>query len=134
MLVDDPAILAIGWIRRDTPFPTGSTPAPVTQKLADLCKNPWAPAASAGYHLCEVCQYDGPPMKGEVYVPGRSCIYVAPTGILHYIAAHWYAPPAEFVQAVVDCPPMRSMEYKRALLQNGGRVLLAANRTSPTAL
>jgi hypothetical protein len=128
MLVDDPTILAVGWISRATPFPTGPTPASAFEKLADLCKNPWAPAVTAGYHFCEVCQYDGAKLKDEVYVPGDGCIYVAPTGILHYIAAHWYAPPTVFIQAVLDCPPMRSMDYKRALLQNGGRVLLASNR------
>jgi hypothetical protein len=53
-----------------------------------------------------------------------SRIYVAPVGILHYIAAHWYKPPMAFVEAVMACPPMQSMAYKRELLANGGRVLM----------
>lgn len=124
MLVDDPAVLAVGWIAPDRPYPTGPTPSAAFDKLTDLCAHPWAPAATAGFHSCSLCQYDGPKLKGEVYLPGRGCIYVAPVGILHYIAAHWYAPPPVFVQAVLDCPPMRSMAYKRALLENGGRALL----------
>lgn len=126
-LVDDPAILAVGWISRGSPYPRGETASPVFAKLVELCNNPWQPASAAGYHICDVCQYDGQPLKSEVYVPGQGCIYVAPAGIIHYIAAHWYAPPEVFVQAVIDCPPMRSMEYKRALLKNGGGVLLAVS-------
>jgi hypothetical protein len=44
-------------------------------------------------------------------------------GITHYISAHWYRPPDEFVQAVTNCPEMRSVEYGHALATNGGRKL-----------
>jgi hypothetical protein len=29
--------------------------------------------------------------------------------------SHGYAPPEEFIEAVLDCPPMRSAEYMEAL-------------------
>lgn len=124
VLIDDPAVLAVGWIDRHASFPTGETKDGVFKKLVELCKNPWQPAAAAGFHHCELCQYDRPPLKGEIYIPGCGCIYVAPAGIVHYIAAHWYQPPPVFAEAVLVCPPMQSMAYKRALLDNGGRSLV----------
>jgi hypothetical protein len=127
MLVSDPAVLAIGWINRAIGYPTGETEPAAYRKLAELCRNPWLPAVSAGFHNCELCQYDGARMKDEVYIPGRGCIYVAPTGIVHYISAHWYRPPTLFLEAVLACPPMRSMEYKKAILENGGRSLVRAS-------
>jgi hypothetical protein len=125
---DHPAVLAVGWIDRGA-YPTGETDEAVLHKLTELCQNPWAPAAAGGLHCCDLCQYDGVRMKYEVYVPGNGCIYVAPTGIVHYIAAHWYKPPAAFIDAVMACPPMRSMEYMKALLENGGRGLVRAATT-----
>jgi hypothetical protein len=47
----------------------------------------------------------------------------------HYVDAHHYLPPKEFVQAVLRCPPTDTMEYTRLLLANGGRTLLAADAT-----
>jgi len=125
MLVSDPALLAVGWIGR-ADYPTGETDPDTYRKLVDLCRDPWMPAVSAGFHSCELCQFDGVRMKDEVYVPGRGCIYVAPTGIVHYISAHWYRPPTPFLEALLACPPTRSMEYKKAVLENGGRSLLSA--------
>lgn len=52
---------------------------------------------------------------------GEGFLYVCPELILHYIAVLWYLPPAEFCAAVMNCPPTRTMEYKRAYLANGGR-------------
>jgi hypothetical protein len=45
--------------------------------------------------------------------------YVAPELILHYIDQHGYSPPAEFQQAVLDCPTMRSVAYLQAILKLG---------------
>lgn len=93
-----------------------------------MARDPWQPYAAAGYHECELCQFEPALLKDEMYIPGKGCIYAAPGGIVHYIAAHWYRPPDTFVEAVLACPPMRSMEYKRALMANGGRALVAAAR------
>ncbi|MCB0036494.1 MAG: hypothetical protein KDE51_20820 [Anaerolineales bacterium] len=54
----------------------------------------------------------------------KGAIYIAPEGILHYIAQHWYRPPDIFIEAVMACPEMHSMAYKKAFLDNGGRSLL----------
>ena len=58
----------------------------------------------------------------NVFVPSDEAIYVAPSLVLHYIDAHAYLPPEEFRRAVEACPPMRSIEYLKALRRHGVRV------------
>ncbi len=50
----------------------------------------------------------------NLFIPGEGCVYVAPSLIAHYIRSHRYAPPAEFVEAVLECPEMHSEEYLQA--------------------
>ena len=50
----------------------------------------------------------------NLFVPGEGCVYVAPSLIAHYIRTHGYAPPGEFVEAVLQCPEMHSEEYLKA--------------------
>lgn len=121
LLGDHASLLAVGWLTAAAPFPTGTVTPAFYEKLLELCRDPWMPAVSAGFHQCEICQFDGPRMKDELYVPGDGVIYVAPVGIAHYVAAHAYRPPDVFIAAVHACPPMRSMQYKKAFLANGGR-------------
>jgi hypothetical protein len=119
------ALLAVGWLGSDYDFEKGPVPLDFHQKLKKLCANPWQPFASAGLHRCELCQFEGPSFSANIFVPFGGKIYVAPVGILHYIASHWYKPPVVFINAVLACPLMDTMEYKQALLANGGRGLLA---------
>lgn len=121
----DSAIIAVGWIGREGTYPVGETAFAVFEKLEELCREPWQPFATAGVHECESCQFNRARLKGELYVPGLACIYVSPIGILHYIGTHRYKPPDIFIDAFLACPPMRSMAYRRAILANGGRSLLA---------
>ncbi len=123
---DDTVLFGVGWLGRDMKYATGEVAPNFYEKLTELCRNPWQPFATVGFHSCDLCQYDGVPFKGELYIPGQGRIYVAPVGVAHYIATHWYSPPAVFVQAVLDCPPMQSMDYKKKLLANGGRGLTRA--------
>lgn len=54
-----------------------------------------------------------------MFIPGDGILYVAPSLILHYLDAHGYQAPVEFQSAVMNCPPMRSMNYLKAILKNG---------------
>jgi hypothetical protein len=118
-------LLAVGWLGPDEPFQRGPVQPEFFLRLKELCANPWQPVASAGFHVCELCQFDGPRFVANLFVPYAGHIYVAPVGVIHYIATHWYCPPAVFVDAVLSCAPMNSTDYKRMLLENGGRDLLA---------
>jgi len=125
--VDSDALRTVGWLGEDSDFQHGEVQLNFFERLKLLCADPWEPVVSAGLHQCQLCQFDGPRFSRNVFVPYQGQIYVAPVGIVHYIAAHRYRPPQQFVDAVLACPPMRSMQYHKALLANGGRSLVRGN-------
>jgi hypothetical protein len=68
----------------------------------------------------------------ELFIPSTGFLYSFPENIAHYIDSHGYCPPEGFQRAVLDCPPMKSMEYRKLLLANGGRLLVQPGE-SPAA-
>lgn len=123
--VADDNVIAIGWLGRDSAYERGPVDVSFLRQLEALCRDPWQPVVTAGRHVCDLCQFDGPAFSDNLFVPHDGKIYVAPVAVVHYVSAHWYLPPPVFVEAVKACPPTRSMDYKRALLANGGRSLLS---------
>ncbi len=107
---------AIGWLEGGRSFATGPVDAAVYARLVELLRHPWEPAITMGFHRCDLCLYDGPPGKRNLYVPAEGVVFVCPELIAHYMNAHAYRPPDEFCAAVLACPPMRSMPYLKALL------------------
>lgn len=119
------ALRAIGWLSCDHSFPTGRTDATVFSKLKDLFRDPWQPVILCGTHACELCQHDCPTGHANLFVPNGSFIFVCPELIIHYIAAHHYRPPVEFLEAVASCENTHTMGYKKKLLESGGRSLVS---------
>lgn len=115
---------AVGWLDKDQAFPIGDTDRDTFERLRELLKDPWEPCIAVGGHECELCQFEGETGSSNLFVPGNGVIYVAPALITHYINSHKYLPPSEFVDAIMRCPDIRSMDYKKAILANGGRVLV----------
>jgi len=116
--------LNIGWLEKGHEFPTGDFPEKfwVVKKLESMeIKNKYR-----GWHGCEFCYPDDeytpnrfnpevirnpnfvPPQReyhngnGEYIVQGNGKTYAAPTLIIHYITAHNYIPPQEFIDAVIN--------------------------------
>ena len=59
-----------------------------------------------GYHECEFWDLPRPELpigNGEIHVPGaaRTIAYAAPQMLPHYVEAHRYLPPGEFIEAVL---------------------------------
>ena len=121
----DTTLVAIGWLERGKSYPTGAVDRRVYDRLVEMRKNPWQPFAAAGLHECDLCRFD-PEMRGaaNLFIPGDGTIYVTPEMIVHYMNAHGYAPPDVFCRAVLACPPMRSMQYLKAMKECGGARLL----------
>lgn len=115
---------AVGWLDRGHEYPTGSIDPAFIGRLKELLASPFQPFAAFGLHECTLCQFDGPKGSANLYVPGDGVVFVMPELALHFMAAHHYRPPGAFQAAVMACPPMQSMAYKRALLANGGRSLV----------
>jgi hypothetical protein len=118
---------AVGWLGTEHEFPTGKVTQQFFNKLNELAENPWKPLASAGFHVCELCQFQDYEHTARginnLFIPFNNVIYVAPELIVHYINGHNYLPPLVFLDAVMKCPNMQSMDYKKSLLKNGGRGL-----------
>lgn len=132
----------VGWLSRHKPFTQGDVSKMFFQKLCELLHNAWNPTPTGGFHFCEFCRFTGGPerslfgdyvVRGQssprLYVPGDGYLYVSPTSINHAIDAHGYMPPDAFCEAVLQCPPMRSIAYFKAVLANGGRDLVRLSST-----
>ena len=102
----------VGWLDAEMPYPRGDADAELTAKLLALCK--WPVNTFFGYHGCDFCQEC--PVRiadpegefclgnGEIRVPAKDSkvVYAAPSLIYHYVAAHQYLPPAEFLDVLRD--------------------------------
>lgn len=111
-----PPALAVGWLDERKRFTTGECPKDVRDRLVDLARDPRN--ILRGIHDCQFCprtdefrqfQVESPTVpgemaylgSGEVWVTGADgTSYAAPTLIVHYIDAHHYLPPQEFIDAV----------------------------------
>ncbi|MGH9517360.1 MAG: 5'-methylthioadenosine/S-adenosylhomocysteine nucleosidase [Terriglobales bacterium] len=104
----NPKLLAVGWLDPRFPFTKGPVDPVILERLVRLKANPVN--LMRGFHMCPFCEYDGPkdsstdPTRrgnGEIRVPGENgIVYAAPVLICHYIQAHEYSPPHEFIDAV----------------------------------
>lgn len=139
---------AIGFLRRGEPFASGNVDPQVFERLCELTQEPKQPWACGGVHFCDLCRFTGNSVghlqrvfgkPGEfrnpgyrvsavsssvdLWIPGNGFLYHCPTSITHYIDCHGFSPPDDFCDAVLKCPPTRSIAYYKLILANGGREL-----------
>lgn len=112
-------VRAIGWLSEKHPFPVGDTCPEFLTRLKDFCRLSgkglrslqWA--VFAGPHRCELC---GNAMgSGNIGVPAGDVLFVAPEMVVHYVDEHRYAPPPEFIAAVLSAPLPGTPEYHDAV-------------------
>ncbi len=115
---------AVGWLEYPQAFSSGIAPSRLTSKLkemADQVRSAYPHYCFRGLMTCSFCISAGLPSPGpiwsqeNIFVPGVDVVYVAPGGIVHYIEAHSYLPPSEFVEAALHCPDCHSSQYREAL-------------------
>jgi hypothetical protein len=122
----DLEMLNVGWLDEGWPFPVGPTSQVFRDALLELCKHPII--LHRGFHVCCYCrgQQQDRAGNGQIRVLSRKGIwYAAPTLVHHYVLAHAYSPPADFVDAVVS-PVAVGTDYGwfpevDALLRESGR-------------
>jgi hypothetical protein len=91
----------VGWLAKAHQFPTGETSEEFRTRLGALCKCRRV-KRTRGLHGCEFCTGpDRPHGSAEIRVVGRKQVYAAPELIGHYVSAHNYKPPVEFIEAVL---------------------------------
>jgi hypothetical protein len=111
-----PHVRAVGWLDADYPYATGTRlPAGFTVRLQAFATD-WATSARRlglqtflGFHECEFCSDAAG--CGSFGVPAGDVLFVAPDMVGHYVAAHRYLPPEEFVAAVLETPAFGSPDY-----------------------
>jgi hypothetical protein len=95
-----PNTVNIGWLDRSKPFPSGTTSEEFQVKLGKLCQR--RVKQTRGIHRCDFCKGRNRPMSSsEMRVAGVGNVYAAPSLVHHYVVAHNYRPPDEFIAAVL---------------------------------
>ncbi len=128
--VINPNFRNIGWLDDQHTVNQG----PVSEEFLDRL---WAYCQKSvrefrGFHFCDFCDAAIQPIisnrskeelnlgAAEIRVPGKNdIVYIAPNLIYHYVTAHHYQPPAEFVEAVINSPHPNSATYFEFLDQLG---------------
>jgi hypothetical protein len=112
-------VRAIGWLSDKHPFPVGDTPPEFLARLKEYCRR-WGAGLESlhwpvcmGPHRCELCgEYMA---SGNIGVPAGDILFAAPEMVDHYVEVHRYAPPEEFVTAVLAAPLPGTPEYHDAV-------------------
>ena len=87
----------VGWIG-DKILSKGNVPVETMKKLEWAYNNRTIDKACLGEHECEICKNHTD--RGEILIIDSEKMFVAPRMIVHYIKAHSYCPPKEFLRAV----------------------------------
>lgn len=91
----------IGWLDRDRLFLTGETTEEFRAKLGRLCL--MRVNQTRGFQPCCFCKgLARPTGSSEIRVVGNGKVYAAPLLVHHYVVAHSYRPPEEFIIAVLS--------------------------------
>jgi hypothetical protein len=108
--------LNVGWLDAPHDFTRGPTPSWLPDALLDIIAGPRI-NSMRGFHVCTFCprpddathsmievgHAGGDLSLGhtEIRVPKQTgTMFAAPSLIWHYVTAHGYCPPADFVEAV----------------------------------
>ncbi|MCP4289974.1 MAG: hypothetical protein GY792_37100 [Gammaproteobacteria bacterium] len=89
----------VGWLGDEVPT-TGVVSDEIIEKLRWACDHHTIDQGWLGEHECGICQSYSD--HGEVLIADGDKMYVAPRMILHYVEAHAYCPPQEFLDAVAQ--------------------------------
>lgn len=122
-----PGVVHVGWLDNEHPYPTGSVDDRLIEKIRWLASKPVE--LYRGKHICELCVEPADVVKtslhnratidpecswakwaagrwsnGEIRVTRGGMTFAAPLLIVHYLEAHQYLPPDEFLKAIEETP------------------------------
>jgi hypothetical protein len=94
----------VGWLDGAVPFIVGKTSDLFRTKLRRLCTERVV-LKCKGVHTCQLCAKQGKRDvvgNGEIRVADsrQDLTYACPQMIAHYVEAHGYLPPTDFIRAV----------------------------------
>jgi hypothetical protein len=109
-------VRAVGWLHPDHPYTMGSVSAEFLTQLKEFIRRPSLSADDfhfpgiGGLHTCEFC---GRAIGGgNLGLPSDNVLFVFPDMVVHYIEAHGYKPPEEFIAAVLRSPLRDTEEFQ----------------------
>ena len=120
-------LLYVGWLEAGQPYETGEVPGWVVPRIHELRYLSKAQKLSfRGLHSCSLCAEGNRSGLTEswlnLFLPGQDTVFLAPGRIDHYITAHSYRPPDEFLRALEKCPVPGGDEYVEAIQRsNAGK-------------
>jgi hypothetical protein len=107
-IASGPHVRAIGWLDAQHPFARGVFPVDSLAKLAEFADSSFKSVVALGWpvamgrHTCEIC--GAASSGGNFGVPAGRILFVCPEMLYHYVEAHAYLPPPEFLSALVAAP------------------------------
>jgi hypothetical protein len=119
-------LIAVGWLEESYPYPQGAIGDELFERLVEvMALSFWsAPGYFMGFHECSLCPHGERVQQtfsfrgrrfgmGSVnlFLPGETALFVAPSLVIHYVRDHSYRPPEAFCQALRNCPTVGSKEY-----------------------
>ncbi len=138
----DSKLIAVGWLARGVDYSKGDVPQDLFARIHQMLVAPWQPFIAMGAHACDFCRFSGGPSQltldnvtvqlgiSNIFIPYGEQLFVAPSLIVHYIDAHEYSPPAEFCDAVLACPEMRSMDYLKLIRKTAPPAFFSGNKSA----
>jgi hypothetical protein len=119
MVASGEHVRAVGWLSSDHPYTRGEVPAEFVNRLREFVRlaNESGDAlyfgAFGGFHTCEFC--GGAHDSRNFGVPSGELLFIPPAMVPHYVEQHGYAPPPEFIAAVLTSPLPDTTEYQSAV-------------------
>lgn len=110
--------LNVGWLQKDQPFLQGEVPDGFLETLKTYGEREHIIFQTKGFHRCEFCQENANSSNEIRVVSKNGILYASPKMIIHYIEAHKYLPPQEFIDAVIYGPRPGTAEYKMAIAKS----------------
>ena len=109
---NQPGVVHVGWLERGHEYARGKVRVTLLWKMKRMAQVPCE--LYRGRHICDLCEM---PVElvgksqaeewerqrrgsGEIRVSSGGITYAAPVLITHYIEAHGYLPPIEFLRAL----------------------------------
>lgn len=115
------APLTVGWLTQKHPFAMGKVPGKFLARLVLHSQPQLRVFAVPTPQRCRLCGElvmlsDGDRLgSAELRIIGETEIYAVPDLIYHYVTAHNYLPPDEFIDAVLHGADPGSLEHHALL-------------------
>jgi len=106
-------VVSIAWLDTSHTIPTVAHHPALLDAIRTRLANLEVEHITLGFHTCPFCSDAFGSGEYRFYNPATHRGYVAPALFFHYMDEHHYAPPQEFIKAVLN--PRTLIEYTRVL-------------------